>query len=159
VQAHLDTCNQCRAEFEQLQYAREAARRLAAVRAPADLAAAIGARVDRVRSEWQHTQRWSRRRVLAWGSAAAAAALVVAYVSVREDAPTSAVRIFGSMRAGATTLDLTTAQPVELERFFNSRLPFNSKVYDLGMMNYQLHGGRVVRIAARATALSVYSGP
>jgi anti-sigma factor RsiW len=48
----------------------------------------------------------------------------------------------------------------EMESYFSSAgVPIPTRVFDLGMMNYQLVGGRVHQLVSRRSALFVYRGP
>jgi hypothetical protein len=46
-----------------------------------------------------------------------------------------------------------------VEAFFRERgIPFRTRVLDLGMMNYQIRGGRVHRLGGKPSAFFVYEG-
>jgi hypothetical protein len=46
-----------------------------------------------------------------------------------------------------------------MEQFFTQEgIPFRTRVFDLGMMNYRLLGGRVHELVTRKSAFFVYSG-
>ena len=56
-------------------------------------------------------------------------------------------------------MQLDTNDVKELEEFFTKRgIPFQTRVFDLGMMKYQLVGGRVDRARTQPAALFVYRG-
>ena len=54
---------------------------------------------------------------------------------------------------------LQTGEVKTLERFFStSGIAFNTRVFDLAMMNYRLVGGRAHQLLKRQSALFVYRG-
>jgi len=54
---------------------------------------------------------------------------------------------------------LKTEDVKEMEKFFSAEgIPFKTRVFDLGMMNYRLQGGRVHKLITRKSAFFVYRG-
>ncbi|MBI4419359.1 MAG: hypothetical protein HY560_00910, partial [Gemmatimonadetes bacterium] len=77
----------------------------------------------------------------------------------RPDFVQAATRDFATFRAAALRLDLETSQPAALERHFASAgVPFPTRVFDFGMMGYELAGGTVHRLSGRPSALFAYRG-
>jgi len=159
LQAHLDTCDCCRAELELLRRARHFARQLPRVDAPPELVQAIAADLARAkRAERERTQKSEQRRWFVYGIAAAAILLIVAYIGERADVPASAIREAAASTGAASTLEFATSDPANLERLFADRLPFRTRVFDLTMMKYQLAGGRTGQIASHPAAIYTYAG-
>jgi hypothetical protein len=62
-------------------------------------------------------------------------------------------------KAGKLPLMLQTGKVEEMESFFSREgIAFNTRVFDLGMMNYHLAGGRIQRLPGRQSAFFVYRG-
>ena len=56
-------------------------------------------------------------------------------------------------------LSLKTEDVEGMEKFFSAaHIPFKTRVFDLGMMNYRLLGGRVHKLGTRKSAFFVYRG-
>ncbi|MGH9936104.1 MAG: hypothetical protein ACREAM_07650, partial [Blastocatellia bacterium] len=73
--------------------------------------------------------------------------------------PSAVARDYQNYRAEKLPLTLETGDVKELERFFSARgIAFDTRVFDLGMMNYHLVGGRVHQLIERQSALFVYRG-
>jgi hypothetical protein len=100
---------------------------------------------------------------------AAGIALALAYFMLRTPSPSpltgdaalpaAVERDFRAHQAGTLPLSLRTGEVGEMERFFStSGLAFDTRVFDLGMMNYRLAGGRVHQLAGRPSALFAYQG-
>ena len=166
VEAHLDGCARCRREMEALRWTKTfAAGRFAAPDAPADLREKIlrSLRAQAVAdvviapplSVW-------RRHAFALACAAAIllAAVVAGLVVFRRPSlPAAVAADFTAYRSHELALDATTGDVKEMEAFFASQgVPFDTRVFDLGMMDYRLVGGRVHRLGGAASALFVYRG-
>ena len=161
LEEHLRTCDRCQRELERIRSTRDVVRR--SLGQPADVPASLR---ERVRSAIERESRQPVRPRFArpWQLAAAvvAIALVIAVAVVvmlerrRIDFPAEAVRNYTVVDTGTTHLELMTSDVQELERWFNSRLDFPSRVLDLGMMGYRLVGGRVSSVGPRRSALFVY---
>ncbi|MBI3402256.1 MAG: zf-HC2 domain-containing protein [Acidobacteria bacterium] len=160
VQAHVDECAECRSVLEDLRRGRAWARDgLPAADVPPDLVDDLRRRLDGATRSRSAT--WiGRRRFLAIGAGAVAAGLATAvYVRRGHDWPNEAIDAYREFRAGRRPFDAETPDPPALEAFFRTRVPFHTRVFDFGMMNYRLAGGRVDRLGGRAAALYVYAGP
>lgn len=156
VQAHLASCSECSARRDEIAAVRTASSRaLRAGEAPDQLIAEISAALE-------HEVAAVRRRWV-WAAAAAAAlvaALGLALLLRRPDLPDRAAKDFAGISSGTLVLELRTDEARLLERFFEERrIPFRTRVLDLGMMQYRLVGGRAQTIAGRPSALFVYRGP
>ena len=160
VQAHVDACDRCRADLDALRRGREFARSgVLQHELPLDLRAAIERELDR-KPVAEGRGGIGRRRVLVYGLGAAAAGLLAAlYLRRGHDLPAEVIETFKASNTGQRALDLATTDPATLERLFGARLDFRVRVFDLGMMNYRLVGGRVDRLADHPTALYAYVGP
>ena len=166
VHAHLAACPSCRREMEALRRLKSALREdLARHSVPPDLSERIRTALhsDAVFAERTGAGRSSlSRRAFVVGGAALAAAAVVALVFVRrrDQDPVSAsagdLERFGSDRL---ELGLRTNDPLALERFFAARgLGFPTRVFDFGMMGFQLVGGAIHRVGDAQSALFAYQG-
>lgn len=160
VQTHVDDCAHCRSELDDLRRGREIARAvLPSADVPSDLLDALTRRLDAAQRSTGGVF-VGRRRFLVLGAGAVAAGLATAvYVRRGHDWPTEAIDAYRDYQAGRRPLEAPTSDPTVLEAFFRTRLPFHTRVFDLGMMNYRLIGGRTDRLGGRDAALYVYAGP
>ena len=161
VTAHLDRCEECRSELQSLRWVKAvAAASGAAEEVPAGLAAKISASLDREdekttmgRSFWLRA-----RKPVAVASLLLAPAVVALVLYFRGDVVARAVaRDYQRYMAGEIPLDLNATDPPALEDMFRDRgIDFPPRVLDLGMMGYQVIGGRVYPLAGRQSTLFVY---
>jgi anti-sigma factor RsiW len=94
---------------------------------------------------------------MGFGLAAAAVLAVLLWRATQVDFVEAAAEDLAQVRAGALSMDLETADPAALERYFaETGLSFPTRVFDFGMMGYQLVGGRQNRIEGRSSALFAY---
>ena len=161
VQSHVDACAQCRRALDDLQRGREFARTLRESELPPDLLQNV---VSGLRATPPSGRRaaFGRRRLLVYGLGAAAAGLLTTttvYLRRSRDLPAEVIDTFKAYAAGRRSLEVTTADRATLEQFFDSRLDFHTRVYDLGMMNYRLIGGRTDHLGDHRSAMYVYAGP
>ena len=158
VERHLSACADCRRKADAVRHVKESVHEaLTAREAPRELRIGVSAALDRETRRGRPA--WRVR--LAFGIAAAVAvAAAGVWLSSRRDLPAAAARDFTRYRSGALALQARMNDPAEIERFFRDNgVPFPTRVFDLGMMNYRLVGGRVHTIAGRQSALFVYRGP
>jgi anti-sigma factor RsiW len=156
VEAHLASCLRCHATLDAIAVVRAASSRALKTReVPGQVVAGIAATLDREASGVHR-----RRAFLAAVAAVLAATVGLVVLLRRPDLPERAARDFGKVSRGTLTLDLRTDQPLRLETFFaQRRIPFRTRVLDLGMMQYRLVGGRVHTLGGKPSALFVYRGP
>ena len=107
----------------------------------------------------RHRAAFGRRRFLVYGLGAAAGLLAAVYLRRSRDLPAEVIDTFKAYDAGRRSLEATTDDPATLEQFFGARLDFHTRVYDLGMMNYRLIGGRTDHLGDHPSAMYVYAGP
>jgi len=163
VEAHLARCGACRAEWEALQRIRDGVR--TAVRRtdlPADLAVRIDAALNAEDAIADAARARTRRRrwaIVTAGAAAAAALLVVLLGPRGQDLPAAVARDYERYRRGTLELQIQSASADAIQAFFSKRVTFPPRVFDLGMMSYELVGGRVHDLSGRPSALFVYRGP
>lgn len=160
VEAHLAVCPECRARVDALRWLKSS---LVAGRETGDAPAELRARIHGALDDEDR-----RRTARIWTSTpwlvAASVVLLVAaaafyFVSRRPGVPTveAVAQDFQAFRAERLALDLKTAKPQELEEYFRRRgIPFPARVFDFGMMKYDLVGGRVHEQAGRPAALYAY---
>lgn len=162
IEAHVAQCPHCREELAVLELARGAARGLAPLAQPTDIAARIAGALDeedRAPTPRSTRHRFRYRVVVGLAVAAALIALLV-LPSGKQDLPAAVAHDFARYRAAQFALDLQTGDPATLERFFAQRgMGFTTRVFDLAMMRYRLAGGRAHQLAGRPSALFVYVGP
>ncbi len=168
VERHLAACEECRREFEALRWTKQvAARRFKAAATPEELRENIlrslrssnqPANVETPPASFWQT---NFRPVLAWAAAIVVmAALGAAYFLKQPKFLDVVARDFRDYQHQKLALELKTGDTKEMETFFTSHgVAFNTRVFDLGMMNYQLVGGRVQQFRRQPTALFVYRGP
>ena len=172
VGQHLATCVECRREFAALRWTKQIAARqfaatadttklrqgvLQALRAEPPPATAEIAQRKIVRPGFW-TPKW--KPALACAAALTLVALLAFLLIPRRPGLLEVIaRDFRSYQKQELALELNTTDVKEMETYFIARgVAFNTRVFDLGMMNYQLVGGRVQPFEQRPTALFVYRG-
>jgi anti-sigma factor RsiW len=160
VEAHLAVCPECRARLEALRWLKSS---LAAGTPAADVPSELVARVKRALDDEDRRPTrafWSSRPFLVAASVALVVAAAAAFFlsrSARVPTVEAVAEDFRAFRAERLALDLKTAKPQELEEHFRRRgIPFPARVFDFGMMKYDLVGGRVHAQAGRPAALYAY---
>jgi anti-sigma factor RsiW len=79
--------------------------------------------------------------------------------SSRPDLPSEVARGYQNYTTDKLPLMLKTEDVKEMEKFFSEAgIPFKTRVFDLGMMNYRLLGGRTHKLITRKSAFFVYRG-
>jgi anti-sigma factor RsiW len=168
VRAHLRDCAQCRRELEALRWVRDTAlKRLPAEAVPPTLASRVASALDEADRQAQPAARstiaprwrkWAGPGIAAL-LAAAAVVLLVLYLS-RTDLPNAVARDFAEYSSGKLALDLRSSSGEAVESLFAARgIDFRTRVFDLGMMQYELVGGRIHRLGNHVSALFTYRGP
>ena len=165
VQAHLQGCPQCRGQLEALRWVRDTAlKQLPAEELPPALAARVAAALDE--PDRRHRPlgpavgpRW--RKWAGAGALVAAAALAVLLLPPRRaDLPDAVAADFAEYSSDRLALDLRSSDGEAVESLFAARgIGFRTRVFDLGMMQYRLVGGRVHRLGDGPSALFAYRGP
>ena len=167
VERHIESCTQCRREFEALRWTKSfAAKQFAAKPTPSELrenilraveADASTARTITPRLSF-HMQNW--KPIMAWAAALVALGiLALIFIPKQRTLPQIVARDFRSYQNQKLTMELNTPNVMKMETFFTGRLPFTPHVYDLGAKNYPLVGGRVQDLQSRQTEWVVYRGP
>ncbi len=168
VERHVETCAECRREYEAMWWTKKfAAQQFAATEAPAGLRENIlqALRADDSPSDAETAQPafWRKRLWPVLAAAAvvmAAAILTFTYFLKPPKWPEVVTRDFRAYQAQQLALELNTSDVKQMETYFAEHgVAFNTRVFDLGMMNYQLVGGRVQRPGRAPRALFVYRGP
>lgn len=166
VDAHLEECERCRAEWQALIWTKQLVAGLRETTTvpdamEAELLAALDIE-DRAAKARARRSRWWQRRAALLGYAAAASIALVSvlhYLHRPGTLPAQVAQDHAAYQAGGLPLQLQTQDVRLMERFFVEHgVPFTTRVFDLGMMGYRLEGGRVHRLAGRLSALFVYRG-
>jgi len=165
VERHLEVCPECRRHFEALRWTKEfSGSHFADSRMPGDLERRVLNALDR---EDERTTRgkgltwlWTRKPLLVSICLLLAVAIPLLYYFLKSrELPSEVASAYQEFRAGKLPLDLTTQDVKEMEKYFSDHgVPFATRVFDLGMMNYRLAGGRVHQLKGRTSALFVYRG-
>jgi anti-sigma factor RsiW len=160
VEAHVRSCARCQGEIAALTASRQAVRRLQPIDPPAELSARITALLREPVDASTIPARPPRSFNAWWPLAAAAAGVVLIVWLFRPEAgfPREAADAHSQYRAGQLTLDERSAEAETLQRYFATRIGFPTRVFDLGMMGFELVGARVATIGDRTAALWVYRG-
>ncbi len=184
VEQHLESCEECRRELEALRWTKRfSRRRFAAESAPTKLeeiilrALELEDRDTRARTVlsriWPRVWGRQRRAILAYGFVLVAGViLALSYFSLRashqkapeapaksESLPAAVAQDFRNYQAEKLPLMFQTGDVKEMEKFFSAGgIAFDTRVFDLGMMNYYLVGGRIHQLINRQSALFVYRG-
>jgi anti-sigma factor (TIGR02949 family) len=168
VERHVETCAECRREYEAMWWTKRfAAKEFAAPEAPVELRGKIlqslRAEDSRSDAETEAPAFWRRqlRPVLAMAAGVIVAAiLALNYFLKHPQLPEVVARDFRAYQAQQLALELSTGDVKAMEVFFAGHgVPFKTRVFDLGMMNYQLVGGSVRREGGAPRAVFVYRGP
>lgn len=155
VEAHVAECARCRREMEAVRRVKSALReQLPQVAVPEAVAARVRATtIGRRAGPWL----WRGALVGAGLGLAAAVVLGIVWTLSPVDAVQAAAADFAAYRSGSLVLQRQTAVPAELEQYFREEeVPFATRVFDFGMMAYQLAGGSVHRRHGRTSALFAY---
>ena len=160
VEAHLAVCAECRARVDALRWLKSS---LVVGSQRHDVPPELRAHIGRALDDEDH-----RHSEVFWRSksflVAASVLLVIAaatawFLSRSAGVPTveAVAEDFQAFKAERLTLELKTTKPQELEEFFRRRgIPFQARVFDFGMMKYDLVGGRIHEQAGRPSALYAY---
>lgn len=168
VERHLETCEACRRTFEALRWTKQFAASHWA--APAEEPEGLRDRIlDALRAEaapanviTPQPSRWRPRTVVALASAAVlliSAVLAFVHFTRKPPMPAFMAERHRDYQAQRLTLEFATSDVQEMEAYFASHgVAFQTRVFDLGMMKYQLVGGCVDRGRAQPAAMFVYRG-
>lgn len=170
LDAHLAGCAQCRARFEALAAAKAALARLRTSEVPAELRTRVFNALNSDAARSGETPASTAARVWGavprWAAVLAAAAIVVLVVwmgrSLREGntVPAIVAADYQAYRDGRLPLEIRSSSGIEIETYFRrAGIRFTTRVFDLGMMQFTLEGGRVHRLRGSPSALFVYRGP
>lgn len=183
MEQHLESCEECRRELEALRWTRRFSRQqFAAESVPAKLEEDILAALafeDRDSSANPISPRtgwtWWRQRsaILAYGFVLVAGVVLalssfIFRTQLRNSPdlpvesaslPSAVAQDYRNYKAEKLPLMLKTGEVRKMEKFFSAGgIAFQTRVFDLGMMNYHLVGGRVHQLLKRQSALFVYRG-
>ena len=168
VERHLETCEDCRRAFAAMQWTKKfAASHFAAPpEAPAELRdrilGALRAETAPANVITPPPSRWRPRTIVALASAAVlmiSAAIAVVHFTRKPQMPAVMAELHRDYQAQRLTLEFTTSDVKEMESYFASHgVAFQTRVFDLGMMKFQLVGGRVDRERSQPAAMFVYRG-
>jgi anti-sigma factor RsiW len=167
VERHLETCAECRREFEALRWTKLfAAKQFAAKEAPLELRQNI---LRTLKAEAGSSNVITPRPgfltkklkpTLAWAAALVALG-ILAFILIPKQPklPDVIARDFRDYQSQKLILELNTRDVKQMEAFFATHgISFKTRVFDLGMMNYRLVGGRVQYLRGQPAALFVYRG-
>lgn len=160
VEAHLQTCTRCQGELAAIRTSMRAAKRLPPLEVPADLAARIVDSLQEPTAAGTGSASGRRSPAVGWGLAAAAAglALILFLLWPSANLPRQAADAHEQYRAGHLTLEALSSDPATLQRYFATRIAFPTRVFDLGMMGFELVGARISALGGQPSALWMYRG-
>lgn len=160
LEAHVGSCPRCRRELDALRWTKAQAASARSLEAPAELETRLRRALDEEDGAGARSR--SRPRFRRWVPWLAAAAALVAAVWMggrfrTASVPSSVADIYRAYASDALSLDVATTDPAELERYLSGRgLPFTTRVFDLGMMGFQLERGGVLPVGGRDGVLIAY---
>lgn len=161
VDEHLRACATCRADVDRMVAAKAALRRLPRPELPPGLANRVIAALneaDDTGGEPTMPRATARGWLAATGLVAAMVIAVVVWQRTSADLPELAGGAAREYRAGRLALTWTESDARTLNTRLDEQLPFSARVFDLGMMGYQIVGGRLHRVGTHESALWVYRG-
>jgi anti-sigma factor RsiW len=166
VAAHAADCAICQRELGTLSLARRSVGALPDDGAPRALRDRVLAGLDAIDRETRPAaagpaKNTGRVRFVVGAGLLAAAAVVLLLVA-RDDLsvrPSEIAADYVAVTAGRLALEVKSETPAAVEEFFRQRgISFPTRVFDLGMMGYQVAGGSVLGDGTRSRALFVYRG-
>lgn len=164
VEAHIHGCIPCQRELEVLRWTKRTVRgHVEGAPVPAQVTARVlAALADVDGGVTEGSKRSITRRLwapaLGFSLAAAVAIMLLVGRARVGDPVVAAGRDLESYMESTLALEHLTESPQELEQFFAAEgIAFGARVFDFGMMNFTLRGGRVHRIDGRPSALFAYS--
>ena len=165
VERHLESCVECRREFEVLRWTKLfAAKQFAATEASPELRQNIlrTLKADAGTPEAITPRRAQKLKpILAWAAALVALGILALILIPKQTGlPQVVARDFRDYQSQKLTLELNTGDVKQMEAFYATHgVPFKVHVFDLRRMNYRLVGGRVQYLRGQPAALYVYRGP
>jgi anti-sigma factor (TIGR02949 family) len=165
LESHLDSCAECRREWQALTSIKAALRATRTdSEAPIDLAARVRMeldREDRASPSRFPVLRGRRARRFAAFAAAAATAIAIALFSIPRatDLPSAAAQDWKRWTFGRLHLELRSGSPRVISRFFADRgLSFPVPAEMIALPGYPLLGARVHSLGGRQSTFLVYRG-
>jgi anti-sigma factor RsiW len=165
LESHLESCAECRREWQALASIKTALRATRTDReAPIDLATQVRTVLDREdRAEASRIPLLHRRHAGRFAVFAAAAAAIVAIVLLSiprgTDPPSAAAHDWKRWTSGRLHLELRSGSPPAISRFFADRgIAFPVPAEMIEIPGYRLLGARVHSLGGRRSTFSVYRG-
>lgn len=165
VEAHLTTCEQCRREFEALSWTKQFSQESFTIpTVPAGVEQGIRQVLDREDNLGSagtlFSRLWHRLPILAYGLPLLIVGIATLFYLLKTpDLPVEVAQDFHTYQSERLPLDLTTEDVAFMENYFAEQgIAFETRVFDLGMMNYGLVGGRIHELVGRKSAFFVYRG-
>ncbi len=165
LESHIGRCEKCRTEFEALRNVKQILRQQTRpVSVPQNVRTSILQALDSETQQavgvWQRV--WFRPVFLT--TAAAVVLLLIGVIVYRNtwtsSIPSRVAEHYRQYMNHALPLQITSSKPEAIESFFHEKgIYFETRVFDLSMMEYRLRGGIVHKLKGKPSALFVYEGP
>jgi anti-sigma factor RsiW len=164
VEAHIAKCEKCKAQFETLNNIKQIVRKtIGPVSTPERLRNKILLQLRNEKTTQTPRKTWPKPAVLTTVAAAVVLLLIGGLIyrnTTRPGLPSRVAKDYQNYMLNQLRLEKISSKAPEIESYFQEKgIPFDTRVFDLSMMEYDLLGGKVHQLSGRPSALFAYEGP